>query len=184
MKTNPNQSVKNLNSNDLAYSARISTPNGEKDIQSFQIGDSILAFSAKLESGTVKLTASQAKVSFSNGIESKKQTSMIYLNLIDSQGSSKNITCSADQLFLLSNGKYAPASQLQPGQELVNKEGNPINIESVKAGSFKGGIHSISTNAAFGDIPNGHLLVANDIIMGDFSFQLYFDNLPDELKQS
>ncbi|SEO16659.1 hypothetical protein SAMN05444671_0813 [Flavobacterium sp. CF108] len=183
MKTNPNQSVKNLNSNDLAYSAKISTPNGEKDIQSFQIGDSILAFSAKLESGTVKLTASQAKVSFSNDIECGKQTRMIYLNLMDPQGSSKNITCSADQLFLLSNGKYAPASQLHPGQELVNKEGNPIHIKSVKAGSFRGCIHSISTNAAFGDIPNGHLFVANDIIMGDFSFQLYFDNLPDEFKQ-
>lgn len=183
MKTNPNQSVKHLNSNDFAYSAKISTPNGEKDIQSFQIGDSILAFSAKLESGTVKLTASQAKVSFSNGIECSKQTRMIYLDLMDFQGSSKNITCSADQLFLLSNGKYAPASQLQPGQELVDKEGNPIHIKSVKAGSFRGGIHSISTNAAVGDIPNGHLFVANDIIMGDFSLQLYFDYLPDDLKQ-
>lgn len=183
MKTNPNQSVKNLNSNDFAYSARISTPNGEKDIQSFQIGDSILAFSAKIESGTVKLTASQAKVSFSNGIESGNQTRMIYLNLTDYHGLSKNISCSADQLFLLSNGKYAPASELQTGQELVNKEGNPIKIESVRAGSSRGGIHSISTNAAFGDIPNGHLVVANDIIMGDFSFQLYFDNLPDDLKQ-
>lgn len=180
MEADSNQSLENRNLKSPVHGTRIATPTGEKSMELFKKGDSVLAFSAKPESGKIKLTSSEAKVSISAGTGPFGNfPMMIYIQTTDY----KEIICDGAQLFLLINGKYIQAGRLIPGEhKLVDKDGNPVGIEMVQAGSYHGGIHDISTDVQ-GHNPDGHLLLAQGVIMGDFTLQVYFDYLPEDLKE-
>lgn len=183
MKTNSDQTRTDLNSNDLAYYTTIATPEGHKHVEDFNIGDPVLVFSLKLGPGTITLTPSEAKISFSSGNGHQQKSLMMFINLLDYDNSSKKIVCSPDQLFLLINGKYEKAEKLALGQELVNIDGNPVKIVQLNANESQHGVHHIATDAKRSENPNGHLLLSNGVIVGDFTMQMYFDNFPAEMKQ-
>ncbi|WP_343697832.1 hypothetical protein [Flavobacterium sp.] len=183
MKTKPVKPTENLKVKDFTYSTKVAVSQGEKDIQLLNIGDTVLAFTIKQQENKIIPEVLDAKISFSSGAtESDFGPTMVYINFIFGD-SVRDLICSFDQVFLLSNGKYAKAGQLRPGFQLVKKDGGPADIINVSLGYFYGGIHNISTNAPMKDNPNGHLLLINGVIAGDFSVQLFFDNLPDDWKE-
>ncbi|WP_264537468.1 hypothetical protein [Flavobacterium sp. N1736] len=181
METNSDHS-EDLKSKDVAYRTKITTPDGTKPIERIENGDTVLAFSSKLESGKIKLTASNQTVSYSAGVEGQRSL-MVYFDLRNFDDSRIDLICSLDQPLLLINGKYARAGKLGKGQELVNKEGNPVTINSASMGYYQGGIHAIVTNAPTNKLPDGHLLLANGIIIGDFIMQSHFDQLDNAIKE-
>ncbi|SHG30194.1 hypothetical protein [Flavobacterium defluvii] len=182
METNPDHTKENLSSKDFAYNTLVATPDGEKIIQYLNKGDEVLAFSAKQESGKLKLESFTAKINFSSGTgDYGHQPAMAYLS-IGEPYLQKNIICTTDQVYLLSNGKYTTAGKLRPGLQLVEKDGNPIDITMVSIGNYRGGVHNIATDAPINNNPDGHLIVSNGVIAGDYVLQIHFRNMPDSIK--
>lgn len=177
MEPDSNQLLNDLTLKCTAGDTKIATPSGERAISNLQRGDSVLAFSAKVESGKLELSSSETKVTFSQGTPEWYITAL-YITL----GYDKEIICTSDQPFLLANGKYTIGSKLVPGQELVDWQGKPVFIHMISIGTYKGVIHNISVGDSEFASPNGHLLLAQGVIIGDFAFQTSFDSLPDNLK--
>ena len=177
MESDSNQLVKDINLKDFASVTLIATPKGEKQIQDFEPGDSVLAFSAKPESDKIQLTASDSKVVFSSGANDFGMA--IFIGVTDG----RQIICSVDQPLLLINGKYIRSRDLRPGQMLVDKDGNPAQVVMVSVGEYRGKIYAIGVGTQSFTGPDNHLILAEGLIVGDFIFQLYFDILPNNLKE-
>lgn len=177
MESGSDQLLNDLTLKCTAGGTRIATSSGEKAISDLHKGDSVLAFSVKLDSGKLELSSSEAKVIFSDGMQG--QSKALYITF----GEYKEIICTLDQPFLLRNGKYARGSQLRPGTELVDGQGNPVVVNIISMGTYQGMINNIAVGDFNFTSPNGHLLLAQGIIIGDFAFQLSFDSLPDNLKE-
>ncbi|MGE8340006.1 hypothetical protein BSF41_25700 [Flavobacterium sp. ACN2] len=177
MESDSDQLLNDLTLKCTAGGTRIATSSGEKAIGDLYKGDSVLAFSVKLESGKLEFSSSEAKVIFSEG--GQGQNKALYINF----GEYKEIICTLDQPFLLRNGKYARGSKLRTGQELVDAKGNAVVINSISLIDYSGMINNIAVDDFKFTSPNGHLLLAQGIIIGDFAFQLSFDSLPDNLKE-
>ncbi|WP_125719197.1 Hint domain-containing protein [Flavobacterium ustbae] len=177
MELDSNQLLKDLSLKCMAGHTAIATPSGEKAISDLYKGDSVLAFSAKLESGKLQLSSSEGKVTFSGGTQGFNNA--LYLVF----GDNKEMICTMDQPFLLENGKYARGIQLIPGQHLVDKDGNSVEVKLVSLGQYYGIINGIAVNDLKFTSPDDHLLLAQGVIVGDFIFQMYFDSLPDNLKE-
>ncbi|MCD0474964.1 hypothetical protein LPB87_11230 [Flavobacterium sp. EDS] len=172
----------NLNSSVLENNSLIAIPTGLKPMYHFTKGDTVSAISVKLNKGKIKLSSKIAKVSFS--IDNKHLShseKMVYVFVPSND--IPYLICDANLPFLLSTGKYTKASTLIPGQEIVDKNGNPVLIESISIINHNGKGYNISTNAKWDNTPNGHLLLANGIVIGDFTLQVYFDQIPLEMIQ-
>lgn len=179
MEADLNQSSKNINLKESMYGTQIAVPGGQKSIEKFKIGDSVLAFSAKLESGSIKVTSSEAKVFFSGGAESSSSTFFVIIMDVG-----KEIICSSSQPFLLINGKFTTARSLRPGvDKLVDKDGKPVEIKMIKSMQFRNGVHAIAVNDNQTENSDGHLLLAQGVIIGDYFFQTHFNPLTDYLKE-
>ena len=48
---------------------------------------------------------------------------------------------------------------------------------------YQGGVHDIASNWPWKGSPDGHLLLANGIVIGDYMMEIYFDQLSSVLKQ-
>ncbi|MES2134275.1 MAG: Ig-like domain-containing protein [Bacteroidota bacterium] len=166
----------------LANDTLIAIPNGVKPIYTISKGDDVLAASAASNKGGMNMQWSTAKVNFSSGTSSEGiQPAMVYLTLEGEQTS--DLICSMDQPFLLADGKFTTAGRLVPGMQLVDKDGNPVNIALVSIGAYHGGVHHISTDAPWLKSADGHLLLAGGVVLGDFTLQMYFNQLPDDMKE-
>ena len=177
MESGSEQLLNNLTLKCTAGDTKIATPSGERAISNLRRGDSVLAFSAKLETGKLELSSVEAKVTFSDGTQGQNRA--LYISF----GSDKEIICTLDQIFLLSNGKYIVGAKLRPGLDLVDGNGNPVAINSVSMGYYSGIIHNIALDNFKITNPDGHLLLAQGVIIGDYAFQVSFDSLSDSLKE-
>ncbi|UWY26358.1 Hint domain-containing protein [Flavobacterium sp. TR2] len=177
MESGSDKLLKDLSLKCTAGDTKIATSSGERSILDFEIGDSVLAFSVKLESNRLELSSSEAKVTFSSGTTEKAQELYVLLE------NSREIVCTREQPFLLKNGKYARGSELRPGQELVDGQGNAVRIKTISLRKYSGIIYNISVGDYKFTSPNGHLLLAQGVIIGDFAFQVSFDFLPNSLKE-
>jgi len=164
----------------FANDTKIAVPGGAKEIYLIAKGDQVLT--ASVASGG-KLEWSNANVSFSAGTSAKgHQPVMVYLSMAGNE--THDLVCNLDQPFMLANGKYARASKLRPGQQLMDKDGNPVTIEVISVGMYDGGVHHISTETPWNKNPDGHLLLAAGVVAGDYTMQLYFDQLPESLRDA
>lgn len=166
----------------FANDTLIAIPNGSKPIHSISKGEKVLAGSVDSAGGTLNISWADSMVNFSSGTGPQgHQPMMVYISM---SGKHKHdLICSPDQPFLLANGRYAQAGKLYPGQCLVDKDGEPVEVELVSIGSYSGGVHHISTNKPWHKKPNGHLLLAGGVVAGDYTMQLHFDDLPDTMKE-
>lgn len=158
-----------------ANGTKIAIPTGVRAIEYFAVGDEVMA--ASLDKG--KITWSPRKVTFSQGTgDSGHQSAMVYLHYGEDD---KQIIVSTDQVFLMSAGKLKRADVLVPGKDLlVDEWGNPVVIHEVSIGEYDGGVHHISTGInKSGDI-NGHLLLSEGVISGDFSVQINSQGLMEQ----
>ncbi len=164
----------------LANDTLVAIPNGFKAISTITKGENVLAASTEVKGDKLQMNWSSAEVNFSAGTGSTgHQPMMVYIVLEDHLN---DLICNMDQVFLLANGKYSKAGKLQPGQQLVNKDGNPVIIQLVSIGAYNGGVHHISTNKPWNKNPDGHLLLAAGVVAGDYTLQLHFSQLPDSMK--
>lgn len=77
------------------------------------------------------------------------------------------------QPFLMKNGSLKQAEKLVPGSdELVREDGTTTPIISLEVGMFDKGVHHIATSNQPATSLDGHLMVANGIVVGDYSTQL------------
>ncbi|SDA19773.1 hypothetical protein SAMN05216315_11239 [Nitrosospira sp. Nsp18] len=160
----------------------IAIPGGGKAIYLFTVGEAVMAGSADSSDGKLGINWAEAVVNFSAGTGSKgHQPMMVYISLTGK--TPHELICSTDQVFLLADGKYTRAEKLRPGQQLVDKDGDPVSLDLISIGSYDGGVHHISTDQAWHKKPDGHLLLAGGVVAGDYTLQLYFDQLPAEMKE-
>jgi len=109
-------------------------------------------------------------VSFSNTSAENAQVSISYR---DAKGKEQQLIVPARQLMLLPGKKFKEAQKLVPGiDQLVNKDGKAVDIETVLAGTFTALVAYISSVAAPAADPEGHLLSIDGFIAGDYSLSL------------
>jgi hypothetical protein len=160
----------------------VAAPQGNKAIYLFAVGDSVLTGSVDANAGKVQIDWDTALVNFSSGTGSTgHQPMMVYISMTGKV--LHEVICTMDQVFLLADGKFTTAGKLRPGQKLVDKDGNPVNVDLVSIGSYDGGVHHISTDRPWHQTPDGHLLLAGGVVAGDYTLQLYFEQLPDDMKE-
>lgn len=168
----------------MAYDTPIAVPSGYKPIQQIAVGESVLAATVtRTQSGTTIAWNANA-VTFSTGVGGASvNPAMIYLAFGTDQ-SAGDLICSTDQVFMLATGKLITAARLGVGDELMDRDGNPVPVKTIALGSYKGGVHHISTGELdFTNIkPDNHLLLAAGVVAGDYTLQLNFDALPADWK--
>lgn len=160
----------------------VAVPEGTVAIDTVQTGASVLAASAMQSGGGLQLKWSEAKVNFSQGTGVGGQQPTVISVTFGADGNQK-LFCSADQPFLLSNGKLATGGNLRPGQQLVDRDGQPQEIKQVCIEAYEGGFHYIATDEPWTGSPDGHLLLAGGVVIGDYTLQLHFGSLPDSMKE-
>jgi len=160
-----------------AYGTPIATPQGERSIETFVVGDEVSAASVASSGGKLSFQWSPAVVRFSNGTgplpPAPHYPTMVFVNFDDG----RSLICTNDQLFMLSTGKLKQASRLTLADRLVAADGSEVPILSVSLAEYSGGLHHIATSVNFdGDI-NGHLLNSNNIVTGDYVLQVHAEQL-------
>lgn len=163
----------------FAKDTLIAVPGGVAEIYTIPVGAQVLAGSVH-DNNSVKTSWSETRVKFSMGTGEGHQPMMVYINF--GEDNKNDLICTQDQPFLLHNGKFITAGKLVPGQTLVDKDGNEVIINLVSMGSYDGAVHHISTSKPWAGNPNGHLLLAGGVVVGDFEMQLKFDSLPESMK--
>jgi hypothetical protein len=145
---------------------------GLKKIEDFQRGDKVMAASISGAPGTATLAWDAARVDFSFGTGDGTQQGMVYIHY----GDDGAMICTPDQLFLLENGKLKRGDRLVPGaDQLVDPNGEPVDLHTIALGTYHGGVHHIATAPAFSGDLQGHLLNSAGIVTGDFDLQIHAD---------
>ncbi|HYF32995.1 MAG TPA: Ig-like domain-containing protein [Chitinophagaceae bacterium] len=151
-----------------ANGTRIAIPTGFRAIEYFQTGDAVLT--ASYSSKDNKLSWMPATVKFSMGTgDDGHQSNMVYLHYGDDD---RQIIVTPDQLFLLTTGELCRADRLVPGaDQLMNEWGKPVDIHEISIGEYNGGVHHISTSTEYSNNIDGHLLLSEGVVTGDFLLQ-------------
>lgn len=85
----------------------------------------------------------------------------------------KHLLVTPDQPFLMQDGTLKQAHKLVPGKDmLVGEDGSTMPLLSLEAGLFKKGIHRIATSTEKARSLDGHLLLANGVVIGDYATQI------------
>ncbi|MEH6877968.1 hypothetical protein [Priestia megaterium] len=138
-----------------------------KAVQDIKKGDYVYA-------AGLDLKWHRKKVTFSQGTEGRsKQPLTIYI----AYGDDQHLIVTPDSLFLMEDKKLKRADKLTPEDYLINQNGEKVRIAGVVSGDFYGGFHHIATEI---EVPSndlqGHLIVANGIVCGDYMLQVYYQS--------
>jgi hypothetical protein len=155
----------------FAYNTMVAVPGGQVAIQEIGVGKKVR--SAKLDKGG-KPVWSEATVTFSAGVKDGEHPFMVYINHGDD---ARDLICNADQIFALSSGQLVPAQHLTLHDQLMGEDGRPVKINLVAVGNYTGGIHHISTGSYWAGVADGHLLLADGVVVGDFLLQMNYETL-------
>jgi len=132
-------------------------------IESFLVGDYVLAASRKLDWAPRQVEFSQG----TTGASRQKYTVLVMYQ-------DTFLAVTSDHLFLLRSGALKRADRLNPADELVSPDGKPVAIKSVHIGDYTAGFHHIATKKETPDADlTGHLLNTNGIVSADYAVQLF-----------
>ena len=149
----------------LAFGTPIATPDGAKAIELFNIGDSVSVGSWDKS----KLGWANGSVKFSSGTDPGSVNTMIFIAF----GEGRQIIATADNLFLMSDGKLKRADRLVPGKDqILTADGSGLGVTAVVSGQWSKGLHHIATGLEFTGSLDGHLINANGIVTGDYCLQI------------
>jgi hypothetical protein len=151
----------------VASNSRVAVPDGFRPIEVIEVGDPVLVASSR-DGGW---TWSSAPVTFSQGTLGGFPRPMVHIGY----GNDFTALIAERELLLLKgDGRLTRADQLIPGDMLVAENGDPVPVHNVFIGSYVGGEHAIATHDSVGayDNPDGHLLLVNGVIVGDFFLQI------------
>ena len=166
----------------FAYGTKISVPLGTRKIQDFRIGDQAMAGSLGLGRvpavGPLEMKWEPALVSFSGGTgPDSHEAVMVYIQ----HGKSGMIIVTPDHLFLMPDGRFKRGDRLVPGKDfLVGEDGSPVPIHEVSLGEYEGGVHHIALDLEFTGSPDGHLLLSDGVVSGDFNLQIHAADLKEK----
>jgi hypothetical protein len=139
----------------------------KKKIQEILVGDMVLV----AMDGSLKEWA-QLPVEFSSGTGAESNSPMIQIRFGD-EANPESIIATRNQLFLTPGQKLKRASKLVPElDQLVRPDGSSAKVLDLTAGTFKTGVHQISTSSRPTTNMDGHLIIANGVVCGDYSLQL------------
>ncbi len=152
----------------FAYGTPIQvTPGSFKEIQDFVPGDPVLAAGGDLNWKTYH-------VDLSSGVgPSEVELFMIYIRYGNPGEEELEIIVTEDHLFLMQGGDLLPASALKTGDQMTRPDGSSVVVNQAYLGTYKGGVHHISTGKFDGSL-EGHLLNSNDVVTADMSVKLEF----------
>lgn len=138
-----------------------------KPIKDFVVGDPVLvAMNVDLSEWE------QLPVVFSSGTGAESSSTMIQVRFGD-EANPEFVIATRDQLFLLPGQQFKRTSRLVPGQDsLIRKDGSQAPVLDLTAGTFTTGVHQIATSSNTTTNPDGHLLLANGVVCGDYSLQI------------
>jgi hypothetical protein len=118
-------------------------------------------------------------VQFSSGTGSMNSGNiMIKIDFGVDAGNSNSLFVTQNQVFYQPGGQLIRANKLVPGvNKLVKQDGSTVEIIQMTVGQYEKGIHHIATSQGVATSMDGHLILANGIVCGDFALQLV--NIPD-----
>lgn len=153
----------------LAYDTSIKTSNGAlKAIQDFILSDLIWV------AETPELTSwVQKPVLFSSGTGPGGKSQFINVGFGAYGTDLKYILVSLAQPFLMPDKSLKQAQKLVPGKDLlVMEDGTTCPILLVEVGVFNKGAHHVATSLQPAGNLNGHLMLANGVVIGDYATML------------
>ncbi len=153
----------------LAYDTSINASNGTHlAIQDFIPND--LMWVAE----TPELTSwVQKPVLFSSGTGSNGNNKFIKVSFGNRETDPKYILVSSAQPFLMPDKSLKQAQKLVPGKDLlVMGDGTTCSIMSLEVAIFHKGAHHVATSLRPAENLNGHLMLANGIVIGDYAVML------------
>lgn len=156
----------------FAHGTHIASIDGEIEVQEIDRGSKILVGSIDKTDG-LHCIWEEGEVTFSNGTETGEQPAMVYIVY----GKDRELIVSPDHVFLMADGSFITARYLYPGDQFVDREGNPVDIITASIGHYKGGVHHIAVNENFDGTADGHLVLSGGIVSGDFTLQMNYDSL-------
>ena len=144
--------------------------NLSKPISGFRQGDPIwVAKDADLSSWI------QKPVQFIDREKPKKYQEVVYLSFSNPSGSGDISTLIVDpeQLLLVSDRKLKVASDLSFHDALLAFDGSHCSLVSVTMGSSTADLYNIAADMRVSSSLAGHLLLANGIVIADYSLHLF-----------
>ncbi|MBC9909375.1 hypothetical protein [Chitinophaga varians] len=149
--------------------AQISIPQGQATVQELQPGSPLHA--ATLKGDKPVWEPVLVDLYQPSGGGQPRQAHLLFNN-------NNQMVTSVDQLLLLRTGQLIRADKLVPGtHQLVDKDGNEVGIAQVSIGTFGEAVYSLASNAPYAGTMDGHLLLANGVITGDYILQLNAEEL-------
>ncbi|MBB4383316.1 hypothetical protein [Bradyrhizobium sp. SBR1B] len=97
-------------------------------------------------------------------------------HFVMADGTVRQLSSIADQLYLMPDGAVRPASALAPGERMQQADGGVAVMRHVEAGSIRGGVRSFALgdfDAEDGSV-DGHLLNAYGMVIADVAVQLSY----------
>ncbi|WP_341277703.1 Hint domain-containing protein [Paenibacillus sp. FSL H8-0537] len=154
----------------FAHGTQIGTPQGHTAIEKFSVGDKVITASLQQSEQGIQLEWKKARLNFSNGTGPQShQPAMVYIRF----GGHGSIIVTPDHLFLMPSGKLKRADRLVPGHDLlISYNATEVEINEISIGEYTGGVHHIATDVSFNGSLDGHLLLSEGLVSGDFNLQI------------
>lgn len=137
----------------------IETANGSVLIQNMEMGDEFVTI--KEGSGPASITNISTKITYKNSVEISDQSPVLYVTF----GNNQTLIMSLDQAVLTVNGVLVLAKNLTMKDSLVDKNGKPVGISSIKLGSYTSRMNDILTSSKF---VTENLYLANGVYVGNY----------------
>jgi hypothetical protein len=139
-----------------------------KPISEYQVGDPVyVAHDATLK------TWSQRTVLFSAGAGPVADAPTMIKVIYGTTERSDSLIVNRAQPFLTPDRALRAAATLIPGVDaLITSGGESRPVLSLEDGPFLRGLHHIATTTAPATSVDGHLILANDIVCGDWALQV------------
>ncbi len=153
----------------FAYGGRVQIEDGIKLIENIQVGDEV----SVLENGSTpdSISFSEERVAFSTGTgPHTHMAGMIYLSYGD-EGAELVVT--PDQVFLTAKQRLVRANKLTIVDQLLSKDGKPIQIRQIAFGEYDGGVHHIATES---DTTFGNFLIIGGVWVGSYKIEIFYDS--------
>ncbi|SFW15402.1 hypothetical protein [Chitinophaga sancti] len=97
----------------------------------------------------------------------------VSIQLRDEKGKESTLIVGERQLLMMPDRKFKEARKIVPGMDqLVNKDGQPMEVSKIITGVFGQFISYIASSAAPASEPEGHLVSLEGIIGGDYALSL------------
>ena len=152
----------------FAWHTPIAVPGNEtKPIQTFEVGDKVLA-----AGGDLKWTAYD--VEFSGGVPPSPDLGKTMLSVyFQGPNGVQSLVVTPDHVFVLKDKSLLRGEFLVPGQSvLLNDDGSDSAVVGVELGGWYGGVHHIATTESVATKIDGHLLSSKGIVTGDWALQI------------